>query len=375
MFRLLTLSLGLLLAFAADSKTAEKMTITNEPWGQTKDGTPVSLFTLSNGSVTTKITNYGGIIVSLLVPDKSGKAADIVLGKDSIGDYEAGHPFFGTITGRYANRIANASFTLDGAEYKITKGGNAKHTLHGGKSGFDKKVWNAETFSKDSAVGVAMRYVSADGEEGYPGELKCVVTYTLDQNGVLAIDYEAETNKATVVNLTNHSYFNLAGHDQGDILDHELTLFADSYTVTDDDLIPTGEIAKLAGTPLDFSSPHRIGQRITADFVALKQGSGYDHNFILASKDAGLKPCARVNDTKSGRFMEVKTTCPAVQLYTANHMKDVAGKAGARYGRHAAFCLETQHFPDSPNHANFPSTILRPGGKYSQRTTFSFSAE
>ena len=351
------------------------MTITSEPWGQTKDGTPVSLFTLSNGSVTTKITNYGGIIVSLLAPDQTGKTADIVLGKDTLANYEAGHPFFGTITGRYANRIANASFKLDGTAYTITKGGNSKHTLHGGKSGFDKKVWSAESFSKDTVVGVAMRYVSADGEEGYPGELKCVVTYTLDKDGVLAIQYEAETSKPTVVNLTNHSYFNLAGHDRGDILEHELTLFADSYTVTDDDLIPTGEIAKLAGTPLDFSSPHPIGERISADFTALKQGIGYDHNFVLTSKEAGLKPCARVKDPKSGRVMEVRTTCPAVQLYTANHMKDVAGKAGARYGHRAAFCLETQHFPDSPNHASFPTTVLRPGEKYSQRTTFSFSAE
>ena len=351
------------------------MKVTSEPWGKTKAGQAVSLFTLSNGSIETKITNYGGIIVRLQVPDKAGKVADVVLGKDTLADYEAGHPFFGTITGRYANRIAGASFKLDGVEYKIGKAGNGAHTLHGGVSGFDKKVWGAEAATRDDAVGVVMTYTSADGEEGYPGELKTKVSYWLSKDNTLRIDYEAVTSKPTVVNLTNHSYFNLGGYDSGTILGHGLQIHADRYTVTNKDLIPTGEIASLNGTPLDFSKSQPIGDRIDADFEALRFGLGYDHNYILSSTETGLKPCARVRDPKSGRVMEVRTTCPAVQLYTANHMKDVKGKDDATYPFRAAFCLETQHYPDSPNHDNFPSTVLRPGETYRQSTTFTFSAE
>lgn len=356
--------------------TEPLMKATSEPWGKTSKNEAVTLFTLTNGNVEARITNFGGIIVSLKVPDRSGKMADVVLGKDSLSDYEAGHPFFGTITGRYANRIANGSFQIDGTTYQINRRGDKGHSLHGGVEGFDKKVWAAEAVTKEGdAVGVVMRYTSADGEEGFPGELKCVVSYWLTKEQTLRIDYEATTSKPTVLNLTNHSYFNLGGHDSGDILDHELTLFADRYTLTDGNLIPTGQIAPLAGTPLDFSMPTRIGDRIDDDFEALKFGLGYDHNYILSATGAGLKPCARVRDPKSGRVMEVQTTCPAVQLYTANHMKEVAGKAGAVYPKRAAFCLETQHYPDSPNHSNFPSTLLRPGESYRQSTTFRFSAE
>lgn len=352
------------------------MKVTSAPWGKTSKNEDVTLFTLQNGAVEAQITNYGGIIVSLKVPDRNGKTADVVLGKDTLAEYEAGHPFFGTITGRYANRIANGSFQIDGRTYQINRRGDKGHSLHGGVEGFDKKVWTAEAVTKQGeSVGVVMRYTSADGEEGFPGELKCVVSYWLTKDQTLRIDYEATTSKPTVVNLTNHSYFNLGGHDSGDILDHVLTLHADRYTVTNKDLIPTGEVALLKGTPLDFSTATRIGERIDVDFEALKFGLGYDHNYVLGSAGAGLKPCALVKEPNSGRVMKVATTCPAVQLYTANHMNKVAGKGGAVYPLRAAFCLETQHYPDSPNHPSFPTTLLRPGEPYRQSTTFRFSAE
>lgn len=353
-----------------------KMNVSTEPWGKTKENEAVTLFTLENGGIKVRLINLGGIIVSIMAPDRQGKLADVVLGKDSLAEYEAGHPFFGPITGRYANRIANGSFSIDGQTFQIAKRKGSQHALHGGVEGFDKKVWDAETVTKDGeVVGVVMRYTSADGEEGFPGELKCVVSYWLTKDQTLRIDYEATTSSPTVVNLTNHSYFNLGGHDSGDILDHVLTLHADRYTATDKDLIPTGKLVALDGTPLDFRAATRIGERIDADFEALDFGSGYDHNYVLAAAGEGLKPCARVIDPRSGRVMEVQTTCPAVQLYTANHMKEVAGKAGAVYGKRAAFCLETQHYPDSPNHPHFPSTLLRPGESYRQSTTFRFSVE
>ncbi len=356
-------------------EASETMTkATAQSWGMTRENQPVTLYTLMNGGVEVKVTNYGGIIVSIFAPDREGRLADVVLGKDSLSDYEAGHPFFGPITGRYANRIAGGRFSIDGETFEVKKRPGSDHALHGGVEGFDKKVWDAKLLGGEGdLVGVEMRYTSADGEEGFPGELKCMVTYSLSKDGTLRIDYEATTNKPTVVNLTNHSYFNLAGHDSGDILDHVLTLHADRYTVTDRNLIPTGEVAALRGTPLDFAVPTRIGERIDADFEALKFGAGYDHNYVLAAGGEGLKPCARVVDPKSGRVMVVETTCPAVQLYTANHMKEVAGKAGAVYRKRAAFCLETQHYPDSPNHPNFPSTLLRPGESYRQSTTFRFT--
>jgi aldose 1-epimerase len=351
------------------------MKATSQPWGTTKSGTPVSLYTLTNGRMEVRVTNLGGIIVAILVPNKAGKLADVVLGKDTLADYEAGHPFFGPITGRYANRIANAAFTLNGVEHKITKAGKGPHSLHGGASGFDKKVWEAQTVTEEGRVGVIMHHTSPDGDEGYPGELRCTVSYWLTPDNTLRLDYEATTSKPTVVNLTNHSYFNLGGHESGDILNHELTLHADRYTVTDEDLIPTGELASVAGTPLDFTQAKRIGERIDADFQALKFGHGYDHNYVLTSQSSGLKPCALAKDPRSGRVMEVRTTCPGVQLYTANHMKNTPGKDGVIYGTRQAFCLETQHFPDSPNKPSFPPTTLNPGEHYRQSTTFTFSAE
>jgi aldose 1-epimerase len=348
--------------------------VTSAPWGTTENGTAVDLWTLTNKTgMTAMIATYGGILVSLTAPDRDGKMADVVLGKDTLADYEAGHPFFGCITGRYANRIAGSKFTLDGVEYILTKNGKGPHTLHGGKSGFDKKVWKASPVEKADAVGVALHYASADGEEGYPGELSCVVTYLLTDANELSIDYHANTTKPTVVNLTNHSYFNLAGEGSGTALDHELTILADRYTATDDDLIPTGELASVKGTPLDFTTAHPIGARIETDFTPLKQGVGYDHNYIV--NGTGLRPAARVSDPKSGRVMDVLTTNPAVQLYTANHLKDVNGKHGHLYQKRDALCLETQHFPDSPNQPSFPTTVLRPGETYHHQTLFRFSAQ
>ncbi len=347
--------------------------VTAAPWGRTKDGQAVELWTLKNkAGMEVQIATYGGIVVSLKVPDRQGSFADVVLGKDSLAEYEAGHPFFGCITGRYANRIGGSKFVLDGQEVRITPTGEGKHSLHGGKSGFDKKVWAARKLEKPDTVGVALRYVSADGEEGYPGTLDCTVTYLLNDQNELSIDYLATTDKPTVVNLTNHSYFNLAGDGSGTALDHELTLFADAITATDANLIPTGEILPIKGTPLDFSTPHKLGERIQADYLPLQQGLGYDHNFVI--NGTGLKQAALVHDPKSGRTMEVLTTEPGVQLYTANHLKGVAGKAGHRYEARDALCLETQRFPDSPNRPEFPNATLRPGESYHHQTILRFSA-
>jgi aldose 1-epimerase len=368
---IVSLSLASLLTLS--SAMSADRSASSAPWGKTKDGTEVELWTLKNKSgMTAQITTYGGIIVSLTAPDRDGKFADVVLGKASLAEYEAGHPFFGTITGRYANRIGGSKFTLDGKEVNVTPTGGGKHSLHGGKIGFDKKVWTAQKIEKADAVGVALYYVSPDGEEGYPGELATVVTYLLNDQNELSIDYVATTDKPTVVNLTNHSYFNLAGEGSGTALDHELTIFADSFTATDAELIPTGTITPVKGTPLDFTSAHKIGERIDADFEPLKQGQGYDHNFVI--NGTGPKKAALVHEPKSGRTMEVLTTEVGVQLYTANHLKDVTGKNGHKYQARDAFCLETQRFPDSPNKPSFPSATLRPGETYHQQTIFRFSA-
>jgi aldose 1-epimerase len=346
--------------------------VTSESWGTLKSGAKVDLFTLTNkNGMEARIANYGGIIVSLKVPDKTGKLADVVLGFDSLGEYENKNPFFGCITGRYANRIGNASFKIDGTEYKVTAN-SGKHHIHGGKVGFDKKLWKASKITKSGAVGVAMKYRSPAGEEGFPGTLDCTVTYLLTDDNALEIDYTATTDAPTVVNLTNHSYFNLAGEGSGDVLGHELMIPAEKFTPTDDALITTGEIASVIGTPLDFTSPRRIGERIGAGYKPLIQGKGYDHNFVLSG--SGMKLAARVRDPKSGRVMEVRTTEPGVQLYTANHTNAI-GKGGHSYKPRSALCLETQRFPDSPNKPSFPSASLRPGDTYQHTTEFKFSIE
>lgn len=338
-------------------------------WGKTAAGEEVTLFTLRNaGGTEAKITHWGGYIVSLKVADKKGQFADVVLGFDSLDGYLAKNPFFGCITGRYANRIGGASFKIDGTEHHVTANSGKNH-IHGGKLGFDKKLWAA----KQVTDGVELSYTSADGEEGFPGELKCTVTYTLTPDNGLRIDYKATTNKPTVINLTNHAYFNLAGEGSGDILGHELTIPTDQITATDDALITTGEIVSIKGSPLDFTTPHSIGERISTDFKPLIQGIGYDHNYVLAG--SGMKLAATAKDPASGRVMTVRTTEPGVQLYTGNHLKDVNGKGGHVYQKRHGFCLETQHYPDSPNKPEFPSVILRPGETFQSTTIYQFSAE
>lgn len=360
---------SLSLLFMSLSGLSFAASVESRPWGKTQAGEDVHLFTLKQpGGLEVHICTWGGYIVTLKAPDKNGALADVTLGFDSVDGYLGRNPFFGCITGRYANRIGGAQFTLDGVEYRVTAN-SGKHQLHGGKEGFDKKLWAA----KEVPNGVALSYTSPDGEEGYPGNLKCTVTYTLTPDQGLRINYEATTDKATVVNLTNHAYFNLSGEGSGDILSHVLTLPTAQITATDDDLIPTGEIANIQGTPLDFSTPHAIGERIGADYKPLIQGIGYDHNYVLPG--SGLKLAATVKDPRSGRVMTVHTTEPGIQLYTGNHLNGVPGKGGHIYAKRHGFCLETQHYPDSPNHPSFPGTILRPGETFHSTTIYQFSAE
>ena len=348
------------------------MSINSGPWGTTKHGEQVTLYTLHNShGMEARIINYGGIIVSLTAPDKNGQLADVVLGFDKLADYEAKSPFFGCITGRYANRIAKGRFTLNGTEYKLAIN-NGPNALHGGKVGFDKKVWHANPIRRSNGVGVELSYTSADGEEGYPGKLDCRVSYLLTNDNALKIKYSATTDKTSIVNLTNHSYFNLAGEGSGSILNHTLEVNASEFTPTDDTLIPIGERRSVAGTPLDFKQPHVISERIEADFLPLKQGQGYDHNYVLSG--FGLRTAAKAKDPKSGRVLEVLTTEPGVQLYTGNHL-NVTGKGGHHYAKRDGFCLETQHFPDSPNQPSFPSPVLQPGDRYQHTCIYKFSAE
>jgi aldose 1-epimerase len=363
---ILLLSIGILFTMSFAIFATES---SQQPWGTLPDGQAVSLYTLKNSKgMEVRIMDYGGIIVDLLVPGKEGKQVDVNLGKDSLKDYLAGHPGFGALIGRYANRIAHGKFSIDGQNYQIRT--KSKHALHGGLVGFDDRVWKAEHSHTADAATLKLHLVSADGEEGFPGELTVDVTYTLDETNTLAIDYKARTNKPTIINLTNHAYFNLAGEGSGNVLDHELTLHCDEFTLTDDDLIPTGKLAPVKGTPMDFTTAHTLGERIEADYQPLKQGKGYDHNFVV--RGSGLRPCALVRHPGSGLSMEVMTTSPGVQLYTANHMKGVKGKNGHVYESWHGFCLETQHYPDSPNHPAFPTAVLRPDSVYQQRTSFRF---
>ncbi len=345
--------------------------VTGETWGKTASGNEVQLFTLRNArGMEVRITNYGGIIVAIKAPDREGRMADVVLGFDALESYLGKHPHFGCLTGRYANRIGGAAFRLDGVEYQVTANSGRNH-IHGGKTSFAAVIWKAAVLASKNAV--ELKYTSADGEEGFPGKLDCVVTYQLTETNELRIDYSAKTDKPTVVNLTNHSYFNLAGEGGGDVLAHEVMIPADRFTATDDELIPTGELESLLGTALDFTRSHPIGERIESNYKPLVQGKGYDHNYVL--KGQGMKLAARVKDPKSGRVMEVTTTEPGVQFYTGNHLKGVQGKAGHVYEKRHGFCLETQKYPDSPNKPQFPSATLLPGDTYLHTTIFSFSAE
>ena len=336
-------------------------------FGQMPDGTAVDLYTLTNANgLVAKVTNLGTIITELYVPDRTGKLGDVVLGFDNLAQYVKGHPCFGCTVGRVANRIAKGRFTLDGKTYSLVINNGPNH-LHGGNKGFDKKVWKGEA---QSGAAVKFTYTSPDGEEGYPGTVAVAVTMSLTDANELRLDYRATTDRATPINLTNHSYFNLAGH--GDVLRHELMIAADNYTPFDSTQIPTGEIKPVKGTPLDFTRPQPIGARISQlRTVPL----GYDHNFVLNGGGKSLALAARVYEPESGRVMEVHTTEPGVQLYTANGMDgSLIGTGGVAYPRHGGFCLETEHFPDSVNQPGFPSVILRPDQIYRQTTVFKFSA-
>jgi len=351
--------------------------VARRPFGKTREGVPVDLYTLTNSNgMAATITNYGGIVVSLLVPDRQGRPADVVLGFQSLDGYLAGHPYFGAIVGRYANRIAGGRFTLDGKQYVLARNNQQNH-LHGGLKGFDKAVWKAKGLLDDHGPGLVLEYLSPDGEEGYPGNLSVTVTYVLTEEGELRIDYRATTDKPTPVNLTNHSYFNLRGQGEGDIVEHVIMINADRFTPVDASLIPVGQLQSVEGTPLDFRTPTPIGARIDADHQQLRFGRGYDHNFVLNKQRArDLSLAARVYEPQSGRVMEVWTTEPGVQFYTGNFLDGtLVGKGNKAYGRRYGFCLETQHFPDSPNKPQFPSTILRPGQQYRSTTVYRFSVQ
>jgi aldose 1-epimerase len=376
--RVLSATVALLLGLAAVAGAADpakggKSTVQKSDYGKLADGTAIDLYTLTNAhGVVCKVITFGGIVTELHVPDKDGKAADVVLGCPDLKTYEVGHPFFGAITGRVANRIANARFTLDGKEYKLAAN-NGPHTLHGGKKGFDKYVWNAEPLPGEHGASVRLTRTSPDGEEGFPGNLQIAMAYTLTNKDELRIDYEATTDKATPVNLTNHSYFNLAGHASGTVLDQEMMIAAKKYTPGDETLVPSGKIEPVKGTPFDFTKSTVIGSR----FKELKdKPAGYDLNYVLDAAGKLTELAARARDPKSGRVLEMYTTEPGVQFYTSNFLDGKQkGKGGVTYAQHAAFCLEAQHYPDSVHHDNFPSIILKPGGTYRQTTVYKFSAE
>ena len=372
---LITLSVSavtlILCAITAEAKT----NVTSQPFGKLPDGTPVEIYTLNDGRVEARIMAYGGIVVSLKVPDRKGQPADVVLGFDNLDGYvqnnnNKGTAFFGALIGRYANRIAHATFTLNGKKYEVPKN-DGDNSLHGGTHGFNNVVWKAKTIPN----GIELTYLSKDGEAGYPGNLTTVVRYTL-VNGNLRIDYSATTDKDTVLNLTNHSYFNLAGQGNGDVLGHELTLHASRFTPVDATLIPTGELKSVESTPFDFRKSTAIGSRINADDEQLHLGRGYDHNWVLDAKAGTLAEAAQVYDPNSGRVLRVLTDQPGIQFYSGNFLDGtVKGKGGGAYQRRSGFCLETQHFPDSPNHPAFPSTELKPGQKFHSVTVYSFSTK
>jgi aldose 1-epimerase len=347
------------------------MKIESLDWGEAPDGKAVQLYTVVNGRGSeVRITNYGGIVVSLSVPDRDGEIDDIVLGYDSLPEYCDDLSYFGCIVGRYANRIAGGRFKLAGVEHVLTANERWNH-LHGGIKGFSKVVWGAEAVVREDSAGVTLSYLSRDGEEGYPGNLRAEVTYLLTEDDELRIEYKAQTDQDTVVNLSHHSYFNLAGG--GDVMDHELTLVADLFTPVDGELIPTGELRSVEGTPMDFRTPTAIGERIKADYEQLELAGGYDQNWVLNRVGPGLSLAAVVHHPMTGRTMDVSTTEPGVQFYSGNQLPtQIPGKGGRKYGPHHGLCLEAQHFPDSPNRPEFPSTVLREGETYRQTTVYRF---
>lgn len=372
MLRLVLLCLGLP-RFCLCASEAVAPSWSKIPFGTTRHGEPVELYTLKNShGLTAKVMTYGAILYSFEVPDAQGKLVNITLNRETLADYEKKSPCFGALLGRYANRIAGAKFPLDGREVQITRNAGPNH-IHGGARGFDKRVWHAEPEMQKDSVGLKLTYTSPDGEEGYPGTLVCTVLYELNNQDEWRMEYSAKTDKATPVNLSNHAYWNLAGAQSGDVLNHVLTVNADQYLLANDQLIPTGRLAPVEGTPLDFRTPHSIGERI-AQITGRQFGGGYDHCLVVKHSAPGkLDFCARLSDPHSGRTMEVYTTQPGVQLYSANFPAGAfEGLNGYAYPSHAGFCLETQHFPDSPNHPDFPSTILRPGETYREVTVHKF---
>lgn len=361
------------LAHGRSSKAAHGA-VQEQPFGTTKEGKKITLYTLTNSHhMEVRAMNYGAIIVSLRVPDRKGEVADIVLGHDTLEGYFDNSPHLGGLVGRYANRIANGSFTLDGVKYSLPKN-NGPNTLHGGIKGFDQAVWQGTALK--GKTGVVFSHLSQDGEEGFPGNLKVKVTYSLTEANQLVINYEATTDKPTVLNLSQHSYFNLAGEGTGDILNHEVMISADRFTPVDSTMIPTGELRPVKGTPLDFTTQTKVGARIDDNYEQLVLGKGYDHNFVINRKAEGLVSAARAYEPTSGRVMEISTDQPGIQFYTGNFLDGtVTGKQGHVYKRRYGLCFETQHFPDSPNHPEFPSTVLRPGQAFHSRTILKFSAK
>ena len=371
--RLLTLSVCII--FLTGCERSTEMKVNKELFGEL-DGKPVDIYTLTNSNhIEIKITNYGGIVTSVKVPDKNGKLDDVVLGFNNLEDYKKKSPYFGCIAGRYANRIGNAEFVIDGEKFTLAKN-NGENTLHGGLKGFDKVLWDAEPVTGKDFQSLKLTYLSRDGEEGFPGNLNVTVTYTLTDDNSFRIDYMASTDKATVINLTNHTYWNLAGEGSGDVLKHELMINADYFTPTDHGSIPTGELRPVENTPLDFRKSRAIGDGVDSDYEQVKLCRGYDHNFVInPDEDNEMKLAATIYEPAGGRYMEIYTTEPGVQFYSANFLFGVTGKSGKAYAPRGAFCLETQHFPDSPNKPEFPSVVLRPGETYKSTTLHKFSVK
>jgi aldose 1-epimerase len=353
--------------------TQPSETVTVAPFGRMPDGKAVEVYTLTNArGMQVRAITYGAIIQAIQVPDRAGHLADVTLGYDSLPGYLGDSPYFGAVVGRYANRIARGRFTLEGRTYRLATN-NGPNSLHGGVKGFDKVLWRARSFQRGDTVGVTFEHTSPDGDEGYPGTLRVRVTYTLTPADELVVDYAATTDKATPVNLSQHSYFNLAGEGSGDILEHVLTIHADRYTPVDSTLIPTGELASVTGTPFDFRTPTAVGARIEQPDTQLRYGKGYDHNFVLNRRGSGLVHAVHVQDPGSGRTLDISTSEPGLQFYSGNFLDGtIRGKSGHVYGHRSAIVLETQHFPDSPNQPNFPSTILTPGQELRSRTVFAF---
>lgn len=351
-----------------------KSMISERVFGKLPDGREVRLYTLvNNKGARVDIMNYGGTVVRLIVPDRYGRIGDVVLGYDNLEGYLTNNPYFGSIIGRYGNRIANGRFTLDGVEYQLATNDGPNH-LHGGIKGFDKQLWNAQPYITSEGPALKLTYISKDGEEGYPGTLSVTAIYTFTHDNELRLDFTATTDKATIVNLTHHSYFNLAG--EGTILDHEVMIVSDFFTPVNETLIPTGEIRPVAGTPFDFNKPISIGARINQDDIQLKYGRGYDHNWVIRKPADTLGLMARVYEPKTGRVMEVLSTEPGLQFYSGNFLDGtIIGKNGQRYIHRSGFCMEPQHFPDSPNKAHFPSVVLRPGQVYKNTIIYRFSTK